>query len=101
MFLKGLASGRTVQCNGTVQSSPCNYLPVVIPVGQTAQITLGWTPPKSGFQVPWLDVYVVMVLSNSNFVDGHLYFASGLGMTIHSRQLSRVCTLQLGLSPNR
>ncbi len=86
-----LSSGGSVQCGATVQPAPCNQLPVVIPVGQTARITMGWTPPKSGFLVPWLDVYFAFVSSHSNFVDGHLYFASGLVMTDHSRLLNRVC----------
>ncbi len=86
-----LSSGGSVQCGTTVQPAPCNQLPVVIPVGQTARITMGWIPPKSGFLVPWLDVYFAFVSSHSNFVDGHLYFASGLVMTDHSRLLNRVC----------
>jgi hypothetical protein len=85
-----LASGHSVKC-GTVQSLICTQLPIIIPVGEMAQVTMGWTPPKSAFPLPWDYVYFIFVSSHSNFVDGYLYFSIGLGLPMQSRLENRIC----------
>jgi hypothetical protein len=85
-----LASGNQVQC-GTIQSQACTQLPIIIPVGDMARITMGWTPPPGDIPLPWNYVYFVFVSSHSNFVDGYLYFSIGLGLSMQSRLENRVC----------
>jgi hypothetical protein len=85
-----LASGHSVKC-GTVQSLICTQLPIIIPVGEMAQVTMGWTPPKSAFPLPWNYVYFIFVSSHTNFVDGYLYFSIGLGLPMQSRLENRIC----------
>src|SRR4029077_9638762 len=85
-----LASGHTVQC-GTTQSLTCAQLPIIIPVGEMAQVTMGWTPPASAFPLPWTYVYFIFVSSHSNFVDGYLYFSIGLAMPAQSHLENRIC----------
>jgi len=74
---------------GTVHSS----LPITIPVGQSANVTMQWTPPSTSFAMPWMDVYFIFVSSHSNFVDGHLYFGYNPALTIpsQSRPENRIC----------
>ncbi len=86
-----LGPGSTLQCGSNFQTTPCSQLPIIIPVGQTAQLTITWTPPPSGVEAIGLDVYIVLVSSHSNFVDGHLYLGSDLTITSQSRQTPRVC----------
>jgi len=85
-----LASGHQVQC-GTTQSLTCTQLPIIIPVGDMAQITMGWTPPPGAFPLPWNYIYFILVSSHSNFVDGYLYFSIGLGLPMQSRLENRIC----------
>jgi len=85
-----LASGNQVQC-GTTQSVTCTQLPIIIPVGEMAQITVGWTPPASSFPLPWNYIYFIFVSSHQNFVDGYLYFSYGLGLPMQSRLENRIC----------
>ncbi len=85
-----LASGNLVQC-GTTQSLTCSQLPIIIPVGDMAQITMGWTPPASSFPLPWNYIYFIFVSSHANFVDGYLYFSVGLGLPMQSRLENRIC----------
>src|SRR5712692_1255777 len=85
-----LASGNQVQC-GTTQSVTCTQLPIIIPVGEMAQITVGWTPPESSFPLPWNYIYFIFVSSHQNYVDGYLYFSLGLGLPIQSRLENRIC----------
>ncbi len=85
-----LASGNQVQC-GTTQSLTCTQLPIIIPVGEMAQITVGWTPPASSFPLPWNYIYFIFVSSHQNYVDGYLYFSLGLGLPIQSRLENRIC----------
>jgi len=85
-----LASGNQVRC-GTTQSVTCTQLPIIIPVGEIAQITVGWTPPASSFPLPWNYIYFIFVSSHQNFVDGYLYFSTGLGLPMQSRLENRIC----------
>ena len=85
-----LASGNQVQC-GATQSLTCTQLPIIIPVGEMAQITVGWTPPASSFPLPWNYIYFIFVSSHQNYVDGYLYFSLGLGLPIQSRLENRIC----------
>jgi hypothetical protein len=85
-----LASGHLVQC-GTTQSLTCTKLPIIIPVGDIAAITMGWTPPASSFPLPWNYIYFIFVSSHANFVEGYLYFSTGLGLPQQSRLENRIC----------
>ena len=78
-----------LQSGGSVHSG----LPIKIPVGQSANVTMQWTPPPTSFAMPWMDVYFVFVSSHSNFVDGHLYFGYNPALTIpsQSRPENRIC----------
>ncbi len=86
-----LAPGSPLQCGNTVQTTSCPQLPIIIPVGQGAQLTLTWTPPSSGKETIGLDIYLVLVSSHSNYVDAHLYMGADLTMTSQSRTLAREC----------
>ncbi len=86
-----LAPGAPLQCGNTVQTTLCSQLPIIIPVGQGAQLTLTWTPPPSGKETIGLDIYLVLVSSHSNYVDAHLYMGADLTMTSQSRTLAREC----------
>ena len=70
-----------------------NALPITIPVGQSANVTMQWNPPANSFVLPWMDIYFVFVSSHSNYVDGHLYFGYNPALTIpsQSRPENRVC----------
>ena len=85
-----LASGHPTQC-GSGQSATCTLLPIVIPVGDMAQITMGWTAPSGSFPLPWNYIYFIFVSSHQNYVDGYLYFQKGLGMPLQSRLEQRTC----------
>jgi hypothetical protein len=85
-----LASGNPTQC-GSVQSATCMSLPIVIPVGDMAQITMGWTAPAGAFPLPWNYIYFIFVSSHQNYVDGYLYFQKGLGIQLQSRLEQRTC----------
>ena len=85
-----LASGKLVQC-GSGQVVTCLQLPIVIPVGEMARVTMGWTPPPGSFALPWTYIYFTFVSSHSNFVDGYLYFKGGLALPNTSRPENRVC----------
>ncbi len=85
-----LASGNQAQC-GTTQSLICTQLPIIIPVGDMAMITMGWTPPAASFPLPWNYIQFVFVSSHQNFVDGYLYFSEGLGLPMQSRLTNRIC----------
>ena len=85
-----LASGALVQC-GSTQVLTCTQLPIVIPVGEMARVTMGWTPPPGSFALPWTYIYFTMVSSHSNFVDGYLYFNGGLALPSTSHPENRVC----------
>jgi FlaG/FlaF family flagellin (archaellin) len=85
-----LASGNPTQC-GSGQSAICNFLPIVIPVGDMAEITMGWTAPAGAFPLPWNYIYFIFVSSHQNYVDGYLYFQKGLGMPLQSRLEQRIC----------
>src|SRR6266480_1856560 len=85
-----LASGNPTQC-GSGQSLTCTLLPIVIPVGDMAEITMGWTPPSGAFPLPWNYIYFIFVSSHQNYVDGYLYFQQGLGMPLQSRLEQRIC----------
>ena len=85
-----LASGHLTQC-GSGQSATCTLLPIVIPVGDMAQITMGWTAPSGAFPLPWNYIYFIFVSSHQNYVDGYLYFQRGLGMPLQSRLEQRTC----------
>jgi len=85
-----LASGHLTQC-GSGQSATCTLLPIVIPVGDMAQITMGWTAPSGSFPLPWNYIYFIFVSSHQNYVDGYLYFQRGLGMPLQSRLEQRTC----------
>ncbi len=86
-----LGPGATLQCGNSLQTTPCTQLPIVIPVGQGAQLTLTWTPPPSGVETVGLDIYVILVSSHSNFVDAHLYMGADLTITSQSHPLPRIC----------
>jgi hypothetical protein len=86
-----LASGHQVQCGNTL-STTCTTLPIIIPVGEMARITMGWVPPAANsYALPWNYVYFTFVSRYSNFVDGYLYFTLGLGLQQESRLINRVC----------
>ncbi len=85
-----LASGNPTQC-GSVQLPICTSLPIVIPVGDMAEITMGWTAPSGAFPLPWNYIYFIFVSSHQNYVDGYLYFQQGLGMPLQSRLEQRIC----------
>src|SRR2546425_6838189 len=85
-----LASRHQSQCGATL-SLTCSQLPIIIPVGDMAQITMGWTPPASSFPLPWNYIYFIFVSSHANFVDGYLYFSVGLGLPMQSRLENRIC----------
>jgi hypothetical protein len=85
-----LASGNPTQC-GNAQSLTCTLLPIVIPVGDMAEITMGWTAPSTSFPLPWNYIYFIFVSSHQNYVDGYLYFQKGLGMPLQSRLQNRIC----------
>jgi len=85
-----LASGNPTQC-GSGQSLTCTLLPIVIPVGDMAEITMGWTAPSGAFPLPWNYIYFIFVSSHQNYVDGYLYFQKGLGMPLQSRLEQRIC----------
>src|SRR3989441_2834320 len=85
-----LASGNPTQC-GNVQSATCLSLPIIIPVGDMAEITMGWTAPSGSFPLPWNYIYFIFVSSHQNYVDGYLYFQKGLGMPLQSRLEQRIC----------
>jgi FlaG/FlaF family flagellin (archaellin) len=85
-----LASGKPTQC-GSGQSATCTLLPIIIPVGEMAQITMGWTAPSGSFPLPWNYIYFIFVSSHQNYVDGYLYFQKGLGMPLQSRLEQRTC----------
>lgn len=85
-----LASGNPTQCGGG-QSATCNLLPIIIPVGDMAEITMGWTAPSGAFPLPWNYIYFIFVSSHQNYVDGYLYFQKGLGMQLQSRLEQRIC----------
>jgi FlaG/FlaF family flagellin (archaellin) len=85
-----LASGNPTQC-GSGQSATCTLLPIVIPVGDMAEITMGWTAPSGSFPLPWNYIYFIFVSSHQNYVDGYLYFQKGLGMSLQSRLEQRTC----------
>ena len=85
-----LASGNPTQC-GSAQSATCTLLPIIIPVGDMAEITMGWTAPSGSFPLPWNYIYFIFVSSHQNYVDGYLYFQRGLGMPLQSRLEQRIC----------
>ena len=85
-----LASGNPTQC-GNAQSLTCSILPIIIPVGDMAEITMGWTAPSGSFPLPWNYIYFIFVSSHQNYVDGYLYFQKGLGMPLQSRLEQRTC----------
>jgi len=85
-----LASGNPTQC-GSGQSATCTLLPIIIPVGDMAEITMGWTAPSGSFPLPWNYIYFIFVSSHQNYVDGYLYFQQGLGMPLQSRLEQRTC----------
>ena len=68
-------------------------LPIVIPVGQGANVTMQWTPPQNLGTLPWTDIYFIFVSSHGNYVDGHVYFGynPALTVTTQSRPENRVC----------
>lgn len=73
--------------------STFNSLPVTIPVGQSANVTMQWTPPVGLGTLPWTDIYFVFVSSHGNYVDGHVYFGYNPALTVtsQSRPQNRVC----------
>jgi hypothetical protein len=85
-----LASGNPTQC-GNALLATCNQLPIIIPVGDMAEITMGWTAPSGSFPLPWNYIYFIFVSSHQNYVDGYLYFQKGLGMPLQSRLEQRIC----------
>src|SRR5438552_4979413 len=85
-----LASGDPTQC-GNALLATCNQLPIVIPVGDMAEITMSWTAPSGAFPLPWNYIYFIFVSSHQNYVDGYLYFQKGLGMPLQSRLEQRIC----------
>jgi FlaG/FlaF family flagellin (archaellin) len=85
-----LASGNPTQC-GSGLSATCTLLPIIIPVGDMAEITMGWTAPSGSFPLPWNYIYFIFVSSHQNYVDGYLYFQKGLGMPLQSRLEQRIC----------
>src|SRR6266704_2510301 len=85
-----LASGNPTQC-GNVQLATCTLLPIVIPVGDMVEITMGCTAPSGAFPLPWNYIYFIFVSSHQNYVDGYLYFQQGLGMPLQSRLEQRIC----------
>ena len=74
---------------GTVRTS----LPITIPVGQSANVTMQWTPPPTLTTLPWMGVYFIFVSSHNNFVDGYVYFGNGQALTLsnQSRPQNRIC----------
>jgi|SRR5438309_497031 len=85
-----LASGNPTQC-GNALLATCNQLPIIIPVGDMAEITMSWTAPSGAFPLPWNYIYFIFVSSHQNYVDGYLYFQKGLGMPLQSRLEQRIC----------
>src|SRR2546426_6738201 len=85
-----LASGNPTQ-GGNALLATCNQLPIVIPVGDMVEITMGWTAPSGSFPLPWNYIYFIFVSSHQNYVDGYLYFQKGLGMPLQSRLEQRIC----------
>ncbi len=59
--------------------------PITIPVGDSANVTMNWTPPSGSFTMPWMDVYFIFLSSHNNFVDGHIYFGYSPALTITSQ----------------
>src|SRR5256712_4622553 len=85
-----LASGNPTQC-GNALLATCNQLPIVIPVGDMVEITMGWTAPSGSFPLPWNYIYFIFLSSHQHYVDGYLYFQKGLGMPLQSRLEQRIC----------
>ena len=85
-----LASGHQVQC-GSLMASTCTSLPIIIPKGEMARITMAWNPPSTNYPLPWNYIYFTFVSRYLNFVDGYLYFTYGLGLQVESRLENRVC----------
>ncbi len=86
-----LASGQQEQCGSVLQSIACTVLPIVVPIGQTAQVSMVWAPANSGFVMTTVDLAFDLVSMHSNYVHGDLYFGIGLLMPGTSRLLNRVC----------
>src|SRR3989441_7908815 len=55
-----LASGDPTQC-GNALLATCNQIPIVIPVGDMVEITMGWTAPSGSFPLPWNYIYFIFV----------------------------------------
>src|SRR5437660_2208596 len=51
-----LASGNPTQC-GNALLATCNQLPIIIPVGDMAEITMSWTAPSGAFPLQWNHIY--------------------------------------------
>ncbi len=70
-----------------------NSLPITIPVGQSVNVTMQWTPPPILTTLPWNGLYFIFVSSHENFVDGYLYFGHNPALTItsQSRPQNRIC----------
>lgn len=85
-----LASGSSTQCGGRVQPGPCTLLPIVIPVGEIARISLVTSLLGPG-DLNSQSLHVLMVSPYNNFVEGRMYFPDGLLMSSHSRPMPRIC----------
>lgn len=74
---------------GPIHSS----LPIIIPVGQSANVTMQWTPPVGVGTLPWMDIYFLFLSSHNNYVDGHIYFGYNPALTVtsQSRPETQVC----------
>ena len=92
-FMTGIPVSGPVSWKLTSGGTLHSGLPITIPVGQSANVTMQWTPPSTAFQMPWAGLYFIFVSSNSNYVDGYLYFGHNPALTIQSqsRLENRTC----------
>src|SRR5207247_10505854 len=88
--LSKLASGNPTQCENALLATR-NQLPIIIPVGDMAEITMVSTATSGAFPLTWNYIYFIFVSSHQNYVDGYLYFQQGLGMPLQSRLEQRIC----------
>jgi hypothetical protein len=92
-YMSGIPLAGPISWKLTSGGSVHNSLPITIPVGKSANVTMQWTPPILTVALPWTGIYFVFVSSHSNFVDGYLYFGHNPALTIQSqsRLENRTC----------
>ena len=92
-YMTGLPLSGPLSWHLTSGGPTSSSLPIVIPAGKSANVTMQWTPPSGTFAMPWTGLYFLFVSSHGNYVDGYLYFGHNPALTIQtqSRLQNRVC----------